>query len=107
MAFTVIQAGDTLQLLATDGTLTTLSLPSGIELRTDVPPRWTVYGRYVVLVNTPERPLTIDGKGTVRPLTPRAPSLAAVCSGVPGGSLSGTYRVRYTNIMFDDVGNIV
>lgn len=107
MAFTVIQAGDTLQLVATDGTLTPLTLPSGIELRQDVPPRWAVYGRYVVLVNTPTRPLTIDGTGTVRPLTPLPPRLAAVLSGVSGGTLSGTYRVLYTNIITDSVGNII
>lgn len=107
MAFTVIQAGNTLQLVATDGTMTPLSLPSGVELRTDVPPRWAVYGRYVILVNTPTRPLTIDGKGTVRPLTPQAPRLAAVLSGVAGGTLSGAYRVLYTNVILDDVGNVI
>jgi hypothetical protein len=107
MAFTVIQAGDTLQLVATDGTITPLTLPSGIELRQDVPPRWAVYGRYVILVNTPTWPLLIDGKGVVRPLTPRPPRLAAVLSGVAGGTLSGTYRVRYTFVMFDEVGNVI
>ena len=107
MAFTVIQAGSTLQLVSTDGTLTPLTLPSGIELRTDVPPRWAVYGRYVILVNTPSWPLTIDSHGTVRPVTPRAPRLAAILSGVAGGTLSGTYRVRYTFVMLDDIGNII
>src|SRR5262245_14482672 len=107
MAFTLIQAGDTLQLVATDGTLTPLTLPSGIELRQDVPPRWAVYGRYVILVNTPNRPLTIDGTGTVRPLAPAPPRLAAVLSGVAGGALSGTYRVLYTFIIQDEIGNVI
>jgi len=107
MAFTVIQAGGTLQLVATDGTILPLTLPSGIELRQDVPPRWAVYGRYVILVNTPTRPLTIDGTGTVRPLTPLPPRLAAVLDGAAGGTLSGTYRVLYTNIITDSVGNVI
>lgn len=107
MAFTVIQAGGTLQLVATDGTLTALVVPTGIDLRQDVPPRWAVYGRYVILVNTPTRPLTIDSTGTVRPLTPLPPRLAAVLSGVAGGTLSGTYRARYTNIITDGVGNVI
>src|SRR4051812_7385674 len=108
MAFTVIQAGTSLQLVATDGTLTTLTLPSGVTLRQDVPPRWAVYGRYVVLVNTPSRPLTIDSTGTVRPLTPLPPRLAAVLSAVSGGTLSGTYSgVRYTNVITDGVGNVI
>ncbi len=108
MAFTVIQAGANLQLVATDGTLTTLTLPSGITLRQDVPPRWAVYGRYVVLVNTPSRPVTIDSTGTVRPLTPLPPRLAPLVSGASGGALSGTYNgLRYTNVMTDGVGNVV
>src|SRR5882672_871558 len=107
MPFTVIQAGGTLQLVNTDGTLTTLALPSGIELRQDVPPRWAVYGRFVTQVNTPTRPLTIDATGIVRPLTPLPPRLAAVLSGVAGGTLSGTYRVLYTNIIRDGVGNVI
>jgi hypothetical protein len=107
MAFTVIQAGNTLQLVATDGTLTPLALPPGVELRTDVPPRWAVYGRYVVLVNTPTRPLLIEATGTVHPLTPQPPRLAAVLSGVAGGTLTGTYRVLYTFAIKDAQGNVI
>lgn len=108
MAFALIQAGATLQLVATDGTITTLTLPSGITLRQDVPPRWAVYGRYVVLVNTPSRPLTVDATGTVRVLTPLPPRLAPVVSGVSGGTLSGTYNgLRYTNVITDTVGNVI
>jgi len=107
MSFTVIQAGSVLQFVATDGTITTLSLPTGMELQTTVPPRWAVYGRYVIIVNTPTRPLTIDASGTVRPLTPLPPRLAAVLSGTGSSTLSGTYRCRYTNVIKDDIGNVI
>jgi hypothetical protein len=107
MAFTVIQAGGDLQFVDAFGGLSPLPLPSGVVLRQDVQPRWTVYGRYVILVNTPTRPLTIDATGTVRPLTPLPPRLAAVLAGVAGGSLSGTYRVLYTNVIKDSVGNVI
>jgi len=108
MAFTVIQAGADLQLVATNGTITTLALPAGITLRQDVPPRWAVYGRFVVLVNTPSRAVTIDSTGTVRPLTPLPPRLAPVVSGASGGALSGTYGgLRYTNVITDSAGNVV
>jgi len=107
MAFTIIQAGTTLQFVDEAGAVTSLTLPTNITLRSDVPPRWSVYGRFVILVNTPSRPLTIDATGTVRPLTPLAPRLAPVLSGVAGGTLSGTFRVRNTNIIRDDTGTIL
>ncbi len=108
MGVTVVQAGDTLQFLDESGVLTPIPLPPGITLRTDVPPRWVVYGHYVVLVNTPSRPLLIDASGTVRPLTPLAPRLAPILAGVAGGTLSGTYNHgRYTFIIRDDSGALI
>jgi len=108
MSLTLVQAGATLQFVDEAGVLTPVPLPTGITLRTDVPPRWEVYGHYVILVNTPNRPITIDASGTVRPLTPLAPSLAPVLSGVPTGTLSGTYNHgRYTFLIRADDGTII
>lgn len=108
MSFSVIQAGTALYMLDVDGNTTTLTLPTDVALRSDVPPRWTTFDRYVVLVNTPSSPLTIDGSGTVRLLTPLAPRLAPTLSGVTTGTLSGTYNgVRYTFITLDSEGNII
>lgn len=107
MSFAVIQAGSTLQLLDEAGNLTTLTLPTGIALRTDVPPRWITYGRYVVLVNTPSQPVTIDATGTVRLLCPQAPRLGPVLSGTGSSTLTGTYVSRYTFVTFDAIGNII
>lgn len=108
MAFAVVQVGTTLKLLSEDGTLTALTLPTGVTLRDDVPPRFTLVDRYAILVNTPDQPLIIDGNGTVRLLCPRPPRVAATVSDVSGGSLTGTYSgIRYTFITRDTDGNII
>jgi hypothetical protein len=107
MALSIIQAGSSLQLMDTLGGLQTLTLPTGVTLRTDVPPRWVVDGRYVVLVNTPSQPLTIDALGVVRLLTPKPPRLAPILTGPNAGGLSGTFRSKMTFAIIDSVGNII
>ncbi len=108
MPYALIQAGDDLQFVDSSGVLTTLTLPSGVELATTTPPRWAIINRYVVLVNTPNQPLTIDGEGTVRPLSPAAPVLAPNVAVGSAGSLSGTYSgIRYTYIIKDSAGNVI
>ncbi len=107
MSLTIIQSGATLQLLDTSGGLTTLTLPTGVTLRTDVPPRWAVFQNYVILVNTPSQPLTIDPNGIVRLLTPKPPRIAPVLSGPNAGSLTGHFRAKMTNVIQDALGNII
>lgn len=108
MAFTVIQAGSSLQLMDSDGGLTTLTLPSGVTLRTNVVPRWQTFGNYVILVNTPSTPLAIDATGLVRAFVPKAPRTAPVVSAGGTAGLSGTYSgVRYTFIVRDASGALV
>lgn len=108
MAATVIQAGSTLVMLNEAGAPTTLTLPTGVTLRTDVPPRWCQFNNYLVLVNTPSQPLTIDSTGKVRLLSPKAPRLAPVLSAVAGGTLTGSYTgVRYTYVVLDANFNII
>ncbi len=108
MAATVIQAGATLVMLSETGAPTTLTLPTGVTLRTDIPPRWCQFNNYLVLVNTPSQPLTIDSTGKVRLLSPKAPRLAPVLSAVAGGTLTGSYAgVRYTFVTVDANFNII
>lgn len=109
MAITLIQSGTDLQLLNDAGLVSTpLALPTGVTLRTDVPPRMVVFGKYVILTNTPSQPLIIDAFGVVRLLSPKAPRLAPILSAASGGSLTGTYAgVRATFVTVDDSGNLI
>jgi hypothetical protein len=109
MALSVIQSGTNLQLVSDAGIISpTLTLPTGITLRSDIPPRFVVFGRYVILVNTPSQPLIIDSTGTVRLLCPKAPRLAPILSAVAGGTLTGSYgNARYTFVTLDPAGNLI
>lgn len=108
MAFSVIQANSSLQLVNSAGEVSTLTLPSGITLRTDIAPRWAIFDNLVVLVNTPNAPLTIDAAGTVRLLTPQTPGSGPVVSAGSAGGLSGTYgHVRYTYVVKDTSGRTI
>lgn len=105
---TLIQAGTSLQLVADDGTVgAALTLPTGVTLRADIPPRFTTYGRYAFLVNTPSTPLRISADGIVRPITPRPPRVAPIMLGAAGGSLSGTYNAKVTFVTFDAFGRLI
>ncbi len=108
MAYSVIQAGSSLQFMNSDGDLMTLTLPVGVALRTDIPPRWAIFDNLVVLVNTPNIPLTIDAAGAVRPLTPQTPGSGPILAAGTVGTLSGTYGgVRYTYILKDLNGRVI
>lgn len=59
-------------------------------------------------MNTPNVPLTVDINGTVRPLTPAAPSTALTVAAGTSGGLTGTYGgLRYTYLIKDAIGNVI
>ncbi len=108
MPFTLFQAGNTLKSVNTDGGLSSaLTLPTGVILNTNLQPRFARFKQYVVMVNTPSRPLSIDVNGVVRPLTPNAPSAAVVLTAGAAGTLSGTYLSLQTYKIIDALGNVI
>lgn len=107
MALSIIQTGSDLQLMDESGGLTLLTLPTGVTLDTSLRPRFAIYNKNVILVNTPSQPLAIDSAGTVRILSPKPPRLAPILSGIVGGTLTGAYRVKETFVTLDEFGNIL
>lgn len=107
MPFTIIQGGTTLQFVNTSGTVTTLTLPSNVVLNASLTPRFAIFGKYVVMVNSTSQPLIIDGDGTVRVLGITPPATVLTLTGAAGGSLSGTFTARQTYKVRDVDGNII
>lgn len=107
MAFTLLQAGSTLQLMDSSGTLTTLTLPTGVTLDSARRARMTVFQRYVIVVNSPTQPITVDPEGAVRVLCPQAPRTTLTLSGPTAGNLSGTFLSRQSFRILDGDGNVI
>ncbi len=107
MAFTIVQAGTALQLVDTAGVIATITLPTNITLSALRTPRFALFSKYVVMVNSPTRPISIDGEGIARVLTPRPPISIPVLTGVAGGTLSGSFRVKQTFRIKDANGNVI
>jgi hypothetical protein len=106
MAFTLVQAGARLYPLNTDGSAgPALTLPAGITLATNRVPRFARFKGYIVVVNTPTRPLSVGVDGVVRPLTPNAPPIAVVLTATGSGVLTGNYLAEQTYVIKDLVGN--
>lgn len=108
MSFTLLQVGQELKSLNGSGAVSSaLSLPSGITLASNRVPRFARFGGYVVVVNTPSRPLLVSDAGAVYPLTPSAPPSAVALSATSTGSLSGDYLALQTYVIKDALGNII
>lgn len=108
MPFTLMQVGAMLKSINTDGGLSpALTLPSGVTLATNRQPRFARFKRYVVVVNTPTRPISVGTNGTVRVLTPTPPSIAVALSAGAAGTLTGSYLSLQTYKLLDEFGNTV
>lgn len=108
MAFTLLQVGSGLKSINGTGQLSsTLTLPSGVILATNLTPRFAKFKNYVVVVNTPTRPISVDVDGVVRVLTPTAPASAIILSAGASGALSGTYLSLQTYKLLDASGNVI
>lgn len=108
MAFTLLQVGGSLKSVNTTGAFSSaLTLPSGVQLATNRVPRFAKFKNYVVVVNTPTRPLSVDTSGVVRVLTPAPPTTAIVLSAGASGGLTGAYLALQTYKVLDASGNLI
>lgn len=106
MAFTLVQAGASLYPVNTDGAAgPALTLPAGITLNSNRVPRFARFKSYIVVVNTPTRPLSVGVDGVVRPLTPNAPLTAVALTATGSGVLTGNYLAEQTYVIKDLAGN--
>lgn len=107
MPFTILQAGTSIQMLDKNYDFVSLTLPTNIQVDSSLPPRFAVFNRYVVMVNSVSRPIIIDPEGNVYVLTPRKPGNLITLAGAAGGTLSGTFRVKATFVIKDIDGNVI
>lgn len=108
MAYYIVSFGSSLYKMTTAGAPgTALTLPTNVTLNTGRVARMAVLGRTVVVVNQPLRGLAIDADGVVRPMGLLPPTSAPILSVGAAGSLSGTFRAKYSFAIKDSDGNIV
>jgi hypothetical protein len=107
MPFSVVAAGTSLQLLFTDGSIQTLTLPTGVTVLSGTRLRGAVMNRNVVIVNCTTRPVWLDADGLLYPLSLAPPSHVVFLAAGAAGSLTGTFKVKVAFAVKDAVGNIL
>lgn len=103
MAYNIIAAGGSIYSMTTAGVATALTLPTGVSVSAIRPSRMAVIGRNIVLVNGPNRSLFVDPINTVRPMQLTPPTSPVIISGTGSGSLSGTFKAKYTYVIKDPI----
>jgi hypothetical protein len=94
MAFALVQAGTTLYMIDDVGGIEALTLPAGVELSSERTPRFAIMNRQVIMVNSPNKSLIIDGLGTVRPLQTFAPLTGPTLAAGAGTGITGSVKAR-------------
>lgn len=107
MPYYIVQNGTNLSLVVPAGTATTLVLPTGVALSSAVPPRFAIWKREVVVVNSPSEPIAVDKEGDTRVLTPLAPATAPTISATGSGNLTGVYQVKVSYYIKDEFGTLL
>lgn len=108
MAFTLLQVGGALKSVNSTGAFSAaLTLPAGVTLATNLVPRFARFKNYVIVVNTPSRPLSVSDAGVVHVLTPNPPASAVVLSQGASDTLTGTYKAWQTYKILDAAGNTI
>jgi len=102
MAFYILHAGTSLQKASPAGTLTNITLPSGVTVTDARPARFAVLSNTIVAVNATSVNIAIDPSDlSTRVLNITGPSTAPTIVGGSSGQLNGEYRVGFTYAIKD------
>lgn len=103
----IVQGGTTLKRMSTSGSLTSLTLPTGVTLDSAKRLRGAALGNLLILAGSPSENITVDIADNVRVLCPLPPAVAPTLTTASGGTLTGTYTVKHTHIVKDELGNLL
>lgn len=103
----IVQGGSTLYQMTLLGVATALTLPANVTLDPSKRMRATTLGNQTIVINSPSSNLMVDRFGTVRDLAPLPPSSPPILSTAASGTLSGTFQVKETFVVKDDIGNLI
>lgn len=107
MPYTIALTATGLYRVTTGGVGTALTLPSDVSIVSGRKPRMAVLDRNVIITNAFNRSILVDPDFNVYPLQLQPPMSAAVLSDGASGSLSGTFRVKYTYVIKNANGKIL
>lgn len=107
MAYYIASFGSALKKVSTSGGVTAITLPTGVTLDTAKTARMAVLERNVVVVNQPLRGLFIDPDANCYPMGLIPPMTAPTVSAGAAGTLSGTFRVKFSFAIKDSSGNVL
>ncbi len=107
MAYYIVSFGSSLYQVSTSGSRTAITLPTGVTLDTAKVARMAVIGRNIVVVNQPSRGLFIDPDSNCYPMGLTPPTSAPVLSAGAAGTLSGTFRAKFSFLIKDADGNVL
>lgn len=107
MAFTVVQAGSSLQAISPSGTIQTLTLPSGVTIDETIKGQFHTLNRQLLFTGAPSQNLWIDPiTFTVRPMVLQTPNAAPTLTAA-GTGLTGGYRAAYSYGLIDANGRLI
>lgn len=107
MPYYIAQFGTALKLVSTSGALTTLTLPTNVNLDSSKRLRGVLLGGLAIFCNSPNYNITVDRFRRVRMLCPPTPTMKPVLTTAASGTLSGTFQVKETFIIKDEFGNLI
>lgn len=97
MSFYLLHAGTSLQKSSVGGTLTNVTLPSGVTVVDTRPIRHAILANNIVIVNATSRNIVINPTTlATRLLSITAPAAALTAAAGAAGTLKGNYRYTYT-----------